>query len=224
MVKNMMMPILTRKPTIMTTTKRAFWIILVLLCGSCGMLSQCSDLPSLYDDLVSAVVTIDGRGSGVFVTEDLVLTANHVVGNEENFTIVLWNTIRVYGKTFIRDVDSDLALVKIDAGAVKFLEIRRLSFDAYPKIGDRVFVIGSPFMFANTMSTGIVSRLSTRLDNSPWICELFLVDYKTAPGYSGSPVFDANGRVVGIHVGSMGNFGLMIPSYSVNCFLKANGL
>lgn len=197
-------------------------LMVLAVCVSCSQ--QFISLPKLYDSLSSTVVTIDGRGSGVLVRKDLVLTANHVVVDGENFVVVLRSTAKISGRVIVRDVNNDLALIELSLDDVRWLNVPKLNFNTYPEIGEQIFMISSPYMFAGTLSTGIVSRRSTIIEQSPWTCDLFLTDNVGAPGSSGGPVFNMRGDVVGVHVGHIDNLSLMIPSYSVCCFLRANGL
>ena len=72
-----------------------------------------------------------------------------------------------------------------------------------PRVGDRVFAVGSPYGLLNTMSAGIVSGLDRSCQDLSTFTNdsrvLYLqTDLHLFPGNSGGPVFDCHGRVVGI--------------------------
>jgi S1-C subfamily serine protease len=73
----------------------------------------------------------------------------------------------------------------------------------HPRIGDRVFAIGSPFGLLNTMSAGIVSGMNRHCQDLITFTNdsrvLYLqTDLHLFPGNSGGPIFDSHGQVVGI--------------------------
>ena len=103
---------------------------------------------------------------------------------------------------------SDLAIVKPLESEEILSKYPAASFknnEDNPRVGDRVFAIGSPFGLLNTMSAGIVSglnRSSQELSKSLSSIDsrvLYLqTDLHLFPGNSGGPIFDIQGRVVGI--------------------------
>lgn len=86
------------------------------------------------------------------------------------------------------DKTNDVVLIKVEG---KGLPSLKLSNDYKPRQGEDVFVIGSPFGFETTITNGIISSIRGT-------DEFLQITAPISPGSSGSPVFNANGDVIGI--------------------------
>lgn len=158
-------------------------------------------LPALVKQIRPAVVTvtaydsagqISGAGSGFFVSQNRVVTNYHV----------LENAIRAEIKTAddksypVRGVvaenkTSDLMQLEVEIPErINPLKV----VPAFPEVGERVVVVGSPFGFEQTVSDGIVSSL--RL--APGFDTVIQITAPFSPGSSGSPVVNLKGEVVGV--------------------------
>lgn len=209
-------------------------IILFVFGISCSLIgSGCSnlgslhvrELPRLYQQTLSSVVTIKDAGSGVLISNEYVLTANHVASYFSEHIVQLYDGFEVSATIYARDVFNDLALLKISSKQLKFYKISKPKFELNPKIGEMVFLIGSPSSIRNTVTKGI---LSTRVIQVPkilnpiWDCDVILVDAIIGGGSSGSQVLNVDLKIIGIVVGHMGKFTVVIPSSSVLTFLRDN--
>lgn len=140
-------------------------------------------------------------GSGVIIDPHIVLTAKHVLEDANDFTITVADGNEYKPTRWTVDPNNDCGLLFFEkelSPVVKFADSSRL------KLGDRVFIIGSPFGkdFFNTVTAGIVSGFDRRIDY--FAKDLMIsVDAAVNPGNSGGPVFDLRGRVIGIAVGTM---------------------
>jgi len=151
----------------------------------------------------STVVISDeygGFGSGVFISEDgLILTAGHVAdGRAEK--IILSDSIEYSIIDQWNDSEYDVGFVRIDVNdiceAVYFLNLA----ESTPRIGKTVYLCGAPYekKLFSTITKGVVSSIDR--DVHDWI-ETIQVDAEGAPGSSGGPLVDSNGRMIGICVG-----------------------
>ena len=66
------------------------------------------------------------------------------------------------------------------------------------KVGQWVFAIGAPFGLERTATKGIVSALGRSLPNDAYV-PFIQTDVPINPGNSGGPLFDLNGKVVGVN-------------------------
>jgi putative serine protease PepD len=155
--------------------------------------------PLSLEDIVSrslpAVVSLQaGRtnGSGFFVSDDTLLTNEHVVSAQATVTIRLHNGTQVAGYVAARHPSVDLAVVKAPRG---FVAPARLGFgrSADVRVGQEVFAIGSPLGIEGTVTRGIISAVRS-LDG----VALLQTDAALNPGNSGGPLLDRRGYVVGI--------------------------
>ena len=138
-------------------------------------------------------------GSGFIISSDgYILTNNHVVDNADEIIVALSDRRELLAEVVGKDELSDLALLKIDAEELPTVEIGS-SEDL--QVGEWVVAIGLPFGFEHSVTAGIVSAKGRSLpgmynDNYvPYIQS----DVAINPGNSGGPLFDLEGRVVGIN-------------------------
>jgi putative serine protease PepD len=75
-----------------------------------------------------------------------------------------------------------------------------LGSSASLQVGDEVAAIGSPFGYASSLSTGIVSGLDRTIEapNGFTVAHAIQTDAALNPGNSGGPILDARGRVIGV--------------------------
>ncbi len=140
-----------------------------------------------------------GLGSGFIVSEDgYILTNNHVIDKADEIIVLLDDRTEFEAKVVGKDPNSDLALLKVDGNnfpSVKFADSNQL------EVGNWVVAIGSPFGMDYSASAGIVSAIGRSLpsENGSNYVPFIQTDVAINPGNSGGPLFDLNGRVVGIN-------------------------
>lgn len=135
-------------------------------------------------------------GSGFIVSKDgYILTNRHVVGDATVVDVKLTDKRDFKGKVVGSDALSDVALVKVDASD---LPVVVAGDPATTEVGDWVMAIGSPYGFANTVTSGIVSAKSRSLPGESYI-PFIQTDVPINPGNSGGPLFDMNGHVIAIN-------------------------
>lgn len=140
-----------------------------------------------------------GVGSGFIISEDGYVVTNHHVVNGTTRIVVRLDDRREYEAVVVgADERSDLALLKIDEEDLPVLEF---ADSATLDVGDWVIAIGSPFDLDYSASAGIVSAIGRSLPNNrgqdyvPFI----QTDVAINPGNSGGPLFNMDGKVVGIN-------------------------
>jgi len=155
-----------------------------------------------------------GLGSGVIVSPDgYIMTNNHVVGNADTIQITLMDKREFTAKVVGKDSKTDLALIKIDTK--DSLPYASLGDSDATEVGDWVVAIGNPFGFSLTVTAGIVSAKGRALGGN--YDEFIQTDAAINPGNSGGPLFDVNGKVVGINTaiysrtGTSAGIGFAIP-------------
>lgn len=138
-------------------------------------------------------------GSGFIISPDgYVLTNTHVVDGADTVTVRLQDRRVLTAKVVGSDPQYDIALLKVDAkGALPAVSIgdsRSL------KPGQWVLAIGSPFGFDYTVTQGIVSAVGRNLGSQDQPYTSFIqTDVPINRGNSGGPLFDLQGRVVGVN-------------------------
>ena len=138
-------------------------------------------------------------GSGFIISSDgYILTNNHVVDHADKVTVRLQDRRTLTAKVIGTDPTYDIAVLKVDAGgalpAVSLGDSRSL------KPGQWVLAIGSPFGFDYTVTQGIVSAVGRNLGQRDQPYTSFIqTDVPINRGNSGGPLFDLQGRVVGVN-------------------------
>src|SRR5690348_15676115 len=166
-------------------------------------MSSLQDLSKEIEQLVEkaskSVVRVDARrgraGTGIVWDSGLVLTANHVVEQEEDITVV------VDDKTFKaslvgRDPATDLALLKVDGLSAPAMP--RAKVDGL-KPGAIVLAIGRPGSLKATFGTISAVSSSWRGWRGSEIEHLIQTNAPLYPGFSGGPLVDVDGRAVGMN-------------------------
>ncbi|WP_456380453.1 DegQ family serine endoprotease [Thiolapillus sp.] len=138
----------------------------------------------------------ESLGSGFIITTDgYILTNHHVVDGADEVIVRLNNRKSYEAKVIGSDEGSDIALLKIDAEDLPAVQIGN---SKNLKIGAWVLAIGSPFGFDATVTAGIVSAKGRSLPSENYV-PYIQTDVAINPGNSGGPLFDLQGKVVGIN-------------------------
>ncbi len=166
-----------------------------------------------------------GSGSGVIVSADgYIVTNNHVVDGADELQVILSNNKSYKGKVIGTDPSSDLAVVKIEAGDLPYLNFANSD---NVRLGQWVLAIGYPLNLEATVTSGIVSAKSRSLGingrQSKTPLEAFIqTDAAINPGNSGGALVNTAGDLIGINsaiaspTGSYAGYGYAIPSNMVN--------
>ena len=156
-----------------------------------------------------------GGGSGVvWNSEGLILTNSHVVHSPQP-RVELWDGRHFEARLTSRDRRRDLATLKIAASG---LEAAVAGDSAALRPGELVMAIGNPLGFAGALSTGVVHSIGALpgMGRRSWI----RANVRLAPGNSGGPLADAQGRVVGINTAIVNGLGVAVPSSAALEFLQ----
>jgi serine protease Do len=159
-----------------------------------------------------------GAGAGVFVGDGLVLTNNHVISRGRSFKVTLDGDASYNARVLARDPDVDLALLGIPTNGHPSAVFSKR--EARP--GELVFAYGHPWGQRNVLTGGVLSALATartRRGNIP----ILRTDVQLAPGFSGGPLLNAAGEVIGINTLIVGgDQSVAVPASVVLEFLDKN--
>ena len=158
---------------------------------------------------------VPGVGSGFFISEDgYLITNNHVVKDAVKVTVRTIDKKEYTARTVGTDPRTDLALLKIDAANLPFIQ---LGDSNKVEVGEWVLAIGNPLDQDLTVTAGIISAKGRQLGMADY--EDFLqTDAAINRGNSGGPLVNMEGKVIGINsvilAPSGGNIGIgfAIPS------------
>jgi S1-C subfamily serine protease len=173
-----------------------------------------SDLSTISSQLADAVqaagawtVRVSARrgipASGIALSTDLVLTADHVVdpSREESIRIGLPDGSEVAGTVVGRDAATDLAVLKLSSGSLTAAQ----GASAEPRTGALALVVGRPGSQPNASLGLIVGQAGPSRTRRGGMLERFIqVDAVLYPGFSGGPLVDAEGNVLGMITSGLG--------------------
>ncbi len=156
-------------------------------------------------------------GSGFIIDAEkgYVITNNHVIRDADEVRVILHDDESIPAEIIGRDEKTDLAVLKIVTDkkltAVEFGPSETL------RVGDWIVAIGNPFGLGGTVTAGIVSARQRDIDSGPYD-DYIQTDASINRGNSGGPMFNLDGKVIGINTaifspsgGSVG-IGFAIPS------------
>jgi serine protease Do len=156
-------------------------------------------------------------GSGFIIDADkkFVVTNNHVVEGGSEINVVLSDNTTLPAELVGTDPRTDIALLRIKTD--RQLTAVEFGNSDEAQVGDWVLAIGNPFGLSSSVSAGIVSARSRDIRQGLYD-DFIQTDAAINRGNSGGPLFDMNGKVVGINTaiyspsgGSIG-IGFAIPS------------
>ncbi len=171
-----------------------------------------------------------GQGSGFVIDPaGYIVTNHHVIGQAETVTVQLADGRDLPAKVVGADPQTDLALLKVEAGAplpaLDWGDSDRL------RVGEWVVAVGNPFGLGGSATAGIVSARGRQIGAGPYD-DFIQTDAPINPGNSGGPLFDTAGQVIGINTaiyspnGANAGIGFAVPSAlarRVVAELKADG-
>jgi serine protease Do len=143
-------------------------------------------------------------GSGFIVdTDGTILTNSHVILRGAKVKVTLADGREFDAKLVGADADSDLAVLRIQAG--ERLPTAPLGTSKDLLIGETVIAIGNPFGLSHTVTTGVVSAVGRSLRGEDrTYTDLVQTDASINPGNSGGPLLNIRGEVVGINAAIYG--------------------
>ena len=152
---------------------------------------------------VASVQTGNGGGTGFLVDSDGTLVTNaHVVGTSATTTIRFGDdgkpiNARVVGS----DEGSDLAVLKVDPGAVSGIKPLAFANSDDVRVGDLAVAVGNPLGLPQTATAGIISGLERQIQapDGFQIDEVIQTDAPINPGNSGGPLLNQRGEVIGVN-------------------------
>jgi S1-C subfamily serine protease len=187
-----------------------------------------------YDLRMRPVDIPAGTGSGFIWDEGGDIVTNFHVIQQANAAKVTLNNHETYDARLVGAApEFDLAVLRISAPRSKLTPIL-IGTSSDLQVGQKVFAIGNPFGFDQTLTTGIVSATARTIRGvigNP-IEDVIQTDAAINPGNSGGPLLDSAGRLIGVNTaiysesGSSAGIGFAVPVDTVNRIvpqLIANG-
>ncbi len=142
-----------------------------------------------------------GAGSGFIVDKErgLIVTNNHISGKGGVFSYELTfeNGKKADARLLYFDLWQDFAILKVDPKEIPSDAFSLEFSKTDPKYGDEVFLIGNAQGQNLLIRTGIISGLYDIEGFLPQ--QTYVVNFTKAPGSSGSPLMNKDGKIIGVH-------------------------
>ncbi len=207
-------------------------LILAILTCTISFSIHASDISKIFKKVDPAVVVITtkesfniaskkglkninsgGLGSGVIISNDgLIMTASHVVASADEVTVTLKDGREFIAKIISVSTPADVALIGLIEPPDDLVSVQTGNSDNID-VGEEVFVIGSPYGLSHTLTVGhLSSRRIVDDERALMDMEFLQTDAAVNQGNSGGPVFNIDGKLIGIvsHIRTLsgGNEGL----------------
>jgi serine protease Do len=180
------------------------------------------ELEMIAERLRHVTVQVRGRqpggGSGVIWRSTGVIITNAHVARPPSATVTLADGRAFEATVTARDPQRDLAVLMLQAGD---LPSAAIGDSTALHVGELVFAVGNPRGIIGALTAGIIHALSPAdgAYGQGWI----QADLHLAPGNSGGPLADAQGRIIGINSMVAGGLAFAVPSNAVERFLNEDG-
>jgi len=153
----------------------------------------------------AATVMVNARrrfpASGIAYAADLILTADHVVERDDDISVVLPDGTQLKATVAGRDPGSDLAVLRLERSAASVAEPAPQD----PRVGQLALSLGRPTEEGIQASLGIVSAIGgpVRTGRGGLLDRYLRTDAIPYPGFSGGPLVDTAGRVIGVNTSGL---------------------
>jgi S1-C subfamily serine protease len=189
--------------------------------GSSPVLALSNDLAGAVERAGRAVVAVNARprlsSSGVHWRQGVIVTAEHTIKRTEEITVTLPDGRLAPATLAGRDASTDLAVLTLEGGETPPAD---LGDSAALRVGHLVLAVARPGERGRGLSAslGVVSAIA-----GPWrtwsggqVDQFVRLDLTLYPGFSGGPLVDSQGRIVGINTSGPHRLVLAIPTSTVN--------
>ncbi len=176
--------------------------------GSRGPTGPWPTYAEVFDRVAPVVVNVSVEGpetrvgSGFAVSTTEVVTARHLVVDAGAVVVRDIGGWALPAEVVGTDARTDLALLRVRGGG---LQPAVLGASNPLRVGYTVIAIGNPYGLGHSLAVGVVGhrgrRLSPDADDGPRV-DFLQLSLPLNPGNSGGPIFDREGRVVGVLSGT----------------------
>jgi S1-C subfamily serine protease len=154
-----------------------------------------------------STVLVDARrkfpASGIAISADTILTADHVVERDEDIKVILADGTEVNAKLLGRDPGSDLAVLKLEKASATPADVSKTP----ARVGQFVLAIGRPSSKGIESSFGSVNAIGgpVRTGRGGRLEGFIKTDVVSYPGFSGGPLVNGDGTIFGINTSGFGS-------------------
>jgi S1-C subfamily serine protease len=191
-----------------------------------ALVSLSEEIENVADKVSQSVVSVRSRtrgiGSGVvWTSEGLIVTCSHIVRKQEELEIGFSNGKSYPAKVIGNDPYSDIALLKIQTNGKNdtiSLNPIQIGDSENLKAGQFVLALANPYGEFPSITEGIITSERSSLGVSQWgtiTDNIVVTDARLNPGYSGGPLVDVEGKMIGLNAAYVSSRGIAIRASKV---------
>jgi S1-C subfamily serine protease len=177
-----------------------------------------SAIEQVAESVSPSVVSVGSEGSSgsgiVWDDKGHIVTAYHVVRGLDEVEVGLEDGRTLSAKVVSSDRRSDVALLKVEEG---LSPISKGDSDSL-KVGQFVLALANPFATKASATSGIITGVRRNIGGW-WGLDIqgaIVTDARVNPGYSGGPLVDASGKMIGMNVARISSRGIAIPIQAIS--------
>jgi S1-C subfamily serine protease len=193
-----------------------------------ALLSLSAEIEHIADNVSQSVVSVysrnRGNGSGVILNADgHIVTCSHIVGELDEVEVSLSNGKSYPAKVVGNDPYSDITLLKIEEASgndnsILPLKPIEIADSENLKAGQFVLALANPYGEYPSITEGIITseRRSIRGAAAADVMDnIVITDTRLNPGYSGGPLVNVEGKMIGLNVAYISSRGIAIRTSKV---------
>ncbi|HZU75739.1 MAG TPA: trypsin-like peptidase domain-containing protein, partial [Dehalococcoidia bacterium] len=180
-----------------------------------GLQQLSQALAAAVETAGAATVSVFARrrqpASGIAFEGGVIVTADHVIEQDEEIAIATTDGKRVPAKLVGRDPSTDVAVLRPDGVSLSAARAAE-----QPRVGNIVLAVGRPGSEGPVVSFGVVSSISgpVRTRRGGQLEGFIRTDAEMYPGFSGGPLIDVAGRVVGMNTSGLSRMSALAIPYA----------
>jgi len=191
-----------------------------------ALVSLSEEIENVADKVSQSVVSVRSRtigiGSGVIWSSDgLIVTCSHIVRKLGELKVSFSNGKSFPAKVIGNDPYSDIALLKIQTNGKNdgiSLNPIEIGDSKNLKAGQFVLALANPYGEFPSITEGIITSERSSLGGSRWGAitdNIVITDARLNPGYSGGPLVDVEGKMIGLNAAYVSSRGIAIRASKV---------
>lgn len=181
------------------------------------------EIEKVADKVSKSVVSVRsrtrGNGSGVVWSSDgLIVTCSHIVRKLDEHEVTLSTGKSFPAKVIGNDPYSDIALLKIQSNGKNYSGPIEIGDSENLKAGQFVLSLANPYGEYPSITEGIITSERSSLGGSHWgpiADNIVITDARLNPGYSGGPLVDVEGKMIGLNAAYVSSRGIAIRASKV---------
>jgi S1-C subfamily serine protease len=193
-----------------------------------ALLSLSEEIQHIADNISQSVVSVYSRNRGnssgvIWNVDGDIVTCSHIVGDLNEVEVSLNNGKSYPAKVVGNDPYSDIALLKIkDASGISLKPIE-IADSENLKAGQFILALANPYGDYHSITQGVITSERRSIRGAGWrwgvagdvMDNIVITDTRLNPGYSGGPLVNVQGKMIGLNIAYISSRGIAIRTSKV---------